>query len=225
MLRMTLSFALTLALFAAPAQATAYRPLGDSPAASLGTGGGGTHPGRPGQPGDSSIRNIIQDLYISRRYLQNRDEYNARRPYAEMIRWLSRHPRYEVRRVADTIHAADQAAYQRRFRSAIGYVDRAISTLRRYAGGGGQPSDPDYHNRAEWRRGIRRVVDVLRHGDLWAARQRLEGLARDIRRDGHDWNRNRGYVQRLQYVHQGLRPGNTGWAIQELQALARQMSF
>lgn len=176
-----------------------------------------------GGGGDGELAEIIDDLRDAMRYLRQNQINAARRNLQIAYRMAVGSQWQQIRREAEPIRQADQAAAYGQIPNAARIT--ALVLRRLQGGGGGDPSDPDYANRAEWRRDIRDLIDTIQDGNLSMARRDLQTLQRDIRQDGHDWNQNRQYVQRLGYIGQNLRYGNEYWCVQQLRQLSQQLAF
>lgn len=127
-----------------------------------------------------------------------------------------------LRQASHWIARAQRQAVMNRIWDACETLRRTLGFLRGQ-GGGGQPADPDSANRAEWRRDIRDLIDTIQDGNIRMAQRDLQTLMRDIRQDGHDWSRNRQYVQKLQFIAPRLQWGNERWCIDQLRDVSRSL--
>lgn len=171
------------------------------------------------------VRRVARELREALELLRRNQPYYAADGLARTARSMQRSRVPVLRREADSVQRAQRWASEGRARRAGAVVERVLDALRNGGGGGSNPSDPDRPNRAEWRRDIRDLVDTIRDGNLRMAHRDLQTLMRDIRNDGYDWNRNRQYVQRLQFIGQNLRRGNERWVIDQLRELSRDLDF
>lgn len=181
----------------------------------LGQGGGGG--------GGGPVGPVVDELRDAMRDFRRNDITGARLNLQAAYRQAVRSQWQRVRQEAEPIRQADEAAARGRIQTAQRITSGVLQRLQGGGGGGGNPSDPDYANRQEWRRDIRDLIDTIQGGNLRMALRDIQTLQQDIRQDGHDWNRNRQYVQRLGYIGQNLRRGNEAWAIGELRQLDAQL--
>jgi hypothetical protein len=180
----------------------------------LGQGGGGG--------GGGQLAEVIDDLRDAMYDFRRNDISGARMNLQAAYRVAVRSQWQKIRQEAEPIRQADQAAAYGQIPNATRIT--ALVLRRLQSGGGGGGNDPDWGNRQEWRRDIRDLIDTIMDGNLRMARRDLETLKRDIRQDGHNWNQNRQYVQRLNYIGQNLYQGNQSWCIQELRQLSHQLN-
>lgn len=175
-----------------------------------------------GGGGGSDLDQVVDDLRDALGDFRRNDISGARMNLQAAYRVAVRTQYQRIRREAEPIRQADQAAAYGQIPNAARITSTVLRRLQNGGGGGGQ--DPDYANRREWRRDIRDLIDTIQDGNLRMARRDLQTLQRDIRQDGHDWNQNRQYVQRLGYIGQNLRYGNEQWCVQQLYQLSQQLN-
>lgn len=182
---------------------------------SLGEGGGG---------GGGQYWQAIQELQGALSLLDSNQAAWARQNLGRAYQIMIRSPDQTLRLESNQVRYADQLAARNQSFEAAGIV-RGILARLQHGGGGGGGQDPDFANRREWRRDIRDLIDTIQGGNLNMAHRDLQTLQRDIRQDGHDWQQNRQWVQRLGFVGQNLRRGNEPWCIQQLREISRDLNY
>ncbi len=171
---------------------------------------------------------VIRELHRAYRFLSGGQAFPARRILADEYQRMVRSQDFQLRQEAQYVAYADRLAAANRILEAAQHVNAILHRLgagNGGGGGGGWPNDPDQANRREWRKDIRDLIDTIQDGNIRMAQRDLETLIRDIRQDGHDWSKNRVYVQKLQFIGQNLQPGNQHWCIRELRQLERELDF